>query len=79
MALAEKLGRHEAHQLVQQLTLHATQTGASFRTVLVENTTIQQHLTIETIDDLLDPANYLGSAQAIIQRVLQAHRAKGGR
>jgi 3-carboxy-cis,cis-muconate cycloisomerase len=79
MALAEKLGKHEAYRLVHQLTLRATQTGTSFRTVLVEDTTVQQHLAIETMDDLLDPGNYLGSSQAIIQRVLQAYHAKGGR
>ena len=79
MALAEKLGRHEAHRLVHQLTLSATHTGATFRTVLVEDTTIQQHLPTRTIDKLLDPGNYLGSSQAIIQRVLQTYRARSAR
>jgi 3-carboxy-cis,cis-muconate cycloisomerase len=79
MALAERLGKQEAHHLVQQLTVRAAETGMTFRAVVIEDATIQQHLSAANLTDLLDPANYLGSTQHIIQSVLAAYRAKGGR
>jgi 3-carboxy-cis,cis-muconate cycloisomerase len=79
MALTERLGRHVAHDLVQQLTRRAAETGAAFRAVLIEDATIQQHISAANLAELLKPENYLGSTQHIIQSVLTEYRAKGGR
>lgn len=79
MALAERLGKQEAHHLVQPLTGRAGETGVTFRALLIEDAIIQQHLSTANLAKLLEPANYLGSTQHIIQSVLTAYRAKGGR
>jgi 3-carboxy-cis,cis-muconate cycloisomerase len=79
MALAKRLGKQEAHHLVQQLTARAADRGVTFRTVLIEDATIQHHLSPANLTELLEPANYMGSTQHIIQSVLTAYRARGGR
>jgi 3-carboxy-cis,cis-muconate cycloisomerase len=78
MALAEVLGKGEAHQLIQQLSKHAVEANVSFDIVLLNHPLIQQHLSPEKVNQLLEPANYLGSAHAIIHRVLAAYHAQEG-
>ncbi|HEY4355239.1 MAG TPA: 3-carboxy-cis,cis-muconate cycloisomerase [Acidobacteriaceae bacterium] len=79
MALAEVLGKSEAHEIIQQLAKRAVETGVSFEAVLSRDPRIQRHLSTETLKQLLEPGNYLGSAHAILQRVLAAYRAQEGR
>ncbi len=43
-ALARKMGRMEAHQLVEQAAHHAIESGKSFRDVLAENKEISKYL-----------------------------------
>ncbi|WP_035857684.1 3-carboxy-cis,cis-muconate cycloisomerase [Cryptosporangium arvum] len=61
-ALAETLGRGAAHDLVK----NAVATGRPLREVLLEAGV--------DADPVLDPANYLGSASALVDRALAAHR-----
>jgi 3-carboxy-cis,cis-muconate cycloisomerase len=67
MALAETLGRAEAKRLVEE----AVRAGGSLREGLAG------HLSGEELDRALDPAGYLGAAEASVDRALEAYRAGG--
>jgi 3-carboxy-cis,cis-muconate cycloisomerase len=66
--LAPELGRAKAHQLVRD----ALADGESLRGLLETNT----RLSPEEIASALDPAGYLGSAGALVDRALAAHRSR---
>jgi 3-carboxy-cis,cis-muconate cycloisomerase len=71
MALAEKIGRQPAHELVERLCRQAVEQRRPLREVLAADKTASSHLSAADLDRLLDPVNYLGSAQAMIDRVLK--------
>jgi 3-carboxy-cis,cis-muconate cycloisomerase len=66
MTLAERMGRSKAKQLVEE----AVRSGGSLREQLAGQ------LTDEELDQALDPASYLGSADAFIDRALEAYRSR---
>jgi 3-carboxy-cis,cis-muconate cycloisomerase len=69
-ALAARIGRERAHDLVQRASQTAVATGRHLREILEENAEIQEHLNASDIEGLMDPGNYLGSARIFIARVL---------
>ena len=75
-ALAGTLGRVPAQQLLRRLGEAAADTGRPLRQVLADDPTVGQHLDPAAIDRLLDPTGYLGSASALVDRALAAHRAR---
>ena len=74
-ALSSKIGRSEAHKLLRAATDRAAKGNASLEAVLNESPEVMAHLTEVEIKALLDPRNYLGSAQRFIDRVLGAKDA----
>ena len=72
-ALAGVLGRVRARELVDQAALAATTTGRPLRDTLLEAPEVARHLGPAGVEAALDPAGYLGSAQALIDRALSAH------
>jgi 3-carboxy-cis,cis-muconate cycloisomerase len=72
--VAERLGRLEAHELVQKVALRATGRGRAFREELLEDAAIREVLSEEEVDAALDPAGYLGSAGAFVDRALSLYR-----
>jgi adenylosuccinate lyase len=48
--------------------------GKTLRQVVQEERRIQEHLSSEEIDLALDPENYLGSTDALIDRALAAYQ-----
>jgi adenylosuccinate lyase len=68
MMLAERMGRLPAKQLVEK----AARAGGSLREQLLATTELSK----EEIDRALDPAGYLGSADAFIDRALDAYRSR---
>ena len=70
IALAEKIGKSDAEQLVQALVEHARARGIKFRTIVMEDEQVRAVLSIQKIEDALNPANYLGSAEIFIRRAL---------
>jgi 3-carboxy-cis,cis-muconate cycloisomerase len=70
LALAGHLDRSEARKVVQQ----AARSGRSFRTGLLSDPAITSALSADEVDQLLDPAGYLGATSTFIDRALQAHR-----
>ena len=72
MAIAERTGRSEAHRLVAAAARRAAESGRPLGEELVDDAEITEQLSTEEIDAALDPGNYLGSADAFIDRALTA-------
>ena len=79
MGLAPHIGRQEAHDLVYAACRLANHTGASLADALSQQPGITAHLDPAAIKRLTDPANYLGAAPAMVDRVLHSvPRPDGG-
>jgi 3-carboxy-cis,cis-muconate cycloisomerase len=76
MALAKHVGKMPAHQLVERASHQAIDSGQPFRDVLVGEPEISKYLSAKDIDNLLDPKKYLGSAQIMIERVLESSKKR---
>ena len=75
MGLAPKIGRGQAHHLVAHASNHAIDSHLTLRDGLLATPEVTQHLTEQEIDALLDPANYLGVAKEMVDRVLAKPRS----
>ncbi len=75
--LAGRVGRLAAHDLVEAAA-GAAAGGRSLREVLLDDPAVREHLTPDELDAALDPAAYLGSAGAFVDRALDAHRRPAG-
>jgi 3-carboxy-cis,cis-muconate cycloisomerase len=69
-ALASKIGRIEAHEVLRKAAYRAVTEERSLSEVLKQTPEVKTHLSDADIDGLLDARNYLGSAQRFISRVL---------
>lgn len=74
LALADALGRQEAHHVVHHAVERVNAEGLSFADALVADEHVAAVLTAEQIDDLLDPANYTGLSEQIAREA--AHCAR---
>jgi 3-carboxy-cis,cis-muconate cycloisomerase len=74
MVLSEKLGRQPAHERVEAACRRAQTEKRHLREVLSSDKELSALLTPADLDRLFDPANYLGSADQFIERVLAANR-----
>jgi 3-carboxy-cis,cis-muconate cycloisomerase len=72
MALGAKLGRQQAHELVERASRRAVAEGRSLGEVLAEEPTVAAALPSAELERLLDPSNYLGVAAAFVDRALAA-------
>jgi len=75
MALAPQLGRKKAHELVSAACGKVNESGATLASVLQTMPDVSSHLDRNAIARLTDPANYLGLAAEMVDRVL-ASRAR---
>jgi adenylosuccinate lyase len=64
------MDRQAAHELVRQVSMQAATGEASFRDLLLAKGKIAKLMTAAEIDAALDPANYVGHAGEIVDRVL---------
>jgi 3-carboxy-cis,cis-muconate cycloisomerase len=71
MDLAKVLGRAAAHARVAAASRQATLAGTSLRQALAADDEVTRALPAETLDRALDPQQYLGSAEAQIDAVLE--------
>ncbi len=69
-ALAEKIGKSEAHHLVEAASKKAVADKKSLRDVLAGNPKVTAHLSAAKIAELFEPAAYQGVSQALIDRLL---------
>ena len=71
MALAPHLSRLGAKKVVEQACKAALSEDKHLRDVLAEIPEVTKHLTLEDLDNLFDPANYIGLAGEIIDEALK--------
>ena len=70
MGLAPHTGRNEAHDLVYDACRAAIESDRPLCDVLLETPEVAGPLGAEQLRALTDPANYLGAARAMVDRVL---------
>jgi 3-carboxy-cis,cis-muconate cycloisomerase len=70
MGLGPHLGRQRAHDLVYDICRKAIGTGRDFLDLLAEDKEIARHMDRAALAKLCDPANYLGLAGEMVDRVL---------
>jgi 3-carboxy-cis,cis-muconate cycloisomerase len=78
MGLAPHLGRNEAHDVVYAACRIVNEQGGRLADVLAGMTQVSSRLDRQAIERLTDPANYLGMAPQMVDRVLasSAHAAR---
>ena len=71
-ALAEKIGKNEAHRLIEAASKKAVADKKQLRDVLAADPKIAAHLTAEQLEKLFEPMAYQGVSQTLIDRLLAA-------
>jgi 3-carboxy-cis,cis-muconate cycloisomerase len=77
MTLAEKIGRSEAHKLVEAASGRALKQQRHFRDILSEDSQITKHVTPGALAELFDARNYLGEAETFVDRVVGRQNKAG--
>ncbi len=70
MALAEKIGKREAHHLVEAASRKAVAEKKHLRDVLAADSKITAQLAVDKLAELVEPMAYQGASQALIDRLL---------
>jgi 3-carboxy-cis,cis-muconate cycloisomerase len=70
MGLGPHIGRQYAHDLVYDICRQVVATGRTLLDLLAENREVAKHLDRTALEKLCDPANYLGQAGEMVDRVL---------
>jgi 3-carboxy-cis,cis-muconate cycloisomerase len=70
MALAEKIGKSEAHHLVEAASKKAVADRKDLRDVLAKDAKVTAHLDADRLTKLFEPMAYQGASQALIDRLL---------
>jgi 3-carboxy-cis,cis-muconate cycloisomerase len=70
MGLGAKMGRNRAHDVVYDVCREVVTTGRPLLDLLEENKEISKHADGKMLAKLVDPANYLGVAGEMVDRVL---------
>src|SRR3954471_24555655 len=75
MGLGPHLGRQRAHDLVYDICRVAATSDASLVDLLAKNKEISAHVSRAELEKMCDPANYLGLAGEMVDRVLALEKA----
>jgi 3-carboxy-cis,cis-muconate cycloisomerase len=70
MALAEKIGKSEAHHLIEAASRKAVADKEHLQDVLSADAKVTAQLSVGTIANLFEPMAYQGASQALIDRLL---------
>ena len=70
MALAEKIGKSEAHHLVEAASKKAVTEKKGLREVLTKDPKVTAHVSADRLAKLFEPMAYQGASQALIDRLL---------
>ncbi len=76
MGLGAKLGRNKAHDLLYDIARKAVQSGEHLLDALEADPEIRKHADRKTLQKLVEPANYLGVAGPMVDRVLKGRKKK---
>lgn len=69
LALGPQFGKQTAHELVHEVSLEARRNGISFRDALLKDERLRGCFTPQALEDLLDPATYVGLAADMVDLV----------
>jgi 3-carboxy-cis,cis-muconate cycloisomerase len=72
MALAEKVGKSDAHHLVEAASKKSVAEKKHLREILSADSKVTAHLSPEKIAALFEPMAYQGASQALIDRLLDS-------
>jgi 3-carboxy-cis,cis-muconate cycloisomerase len=78
-ALGGKIGRAQAHALVEELSRRAAHDKRPLKDTLLNDTRVRSHLSVAEIDKLFIPLTYQGSAQVFIDRLAVASQMRAPR
>ncbi len=70
MALAENIGKSDAHHLVEAASKKAVTEKKELRDVLLKDPEVSAHLSADKLTKLFEPMAYQGVSQALIDRLL---------
>ncbi|GBH23960.1 3-carboxy-cis,cis-muconate cycloisomerase [Burkholderia vietnamiensis] len=73
LALGDRIGRLEAHHVVEHASKQAVRTGATLFDVPAADPAVSAHLSRDALAQLLEPAHYVGEAHAYVDAVLALH------
>jgi 3-carboxy-cis,cis-muconate cycloisomerase len=76
MGLGDRMGRNYAHDVVYDICREVVKTGRPLIDLLEENPEIRKHASRKELEKMLDPANYLGVAGEMVDRVLAMRKNK---
>ncbi|NPD89149.1 MAG: adenylosuccinate lyase [Asgard group archaeon] len=65
--MADKIGRQKAHELLKKLS-----NEEDFMQAVKNNTVISQYFKEETIEEILDPNNYVGLSTQIVEEIIKS-------
>ena len=74
VALTRFVGREAAHKSVASAVRLASESKLSFPEALLKDPSVIRHLSAAEIDNLLNPKNYLGSAETMTAQVIADYR-----
>ncbi|MFL6840643.1 MAG: 3-carboxy-cis,cis-muconate cycloisomerase [Bradyrhizobium sp.] len=72
MALAEKIGKSQAHHRIEGASKKAIAENKHLRDVLTADSKLTAHLTADRLAELFEPMAYQGPSQALIDRLLRS-------
>ena len=75
ITLSQRVGREQAHHLVEQCCRRAVEQKCHLREALGQNETVTAELSADELDHLLDPAHYLGQARTWVERACAEHHS----
>ncbi|MBN8982802.1 MAG: 3-carboxy-cis,cis-muconate cycloisomerase [Rhizobiales bacterium] len=70
MALAEKIGKREAHEIVEAASRKSIETKQHLREVLTKDARVTAHIPADKLGNLFEPMSYQGVSQQLIDRLL---------
>lgn len=75
IVLAQRVGRDTAHHLLEQCCKRAVAEQRHLRAVLADEPKVTAELSSAELDQLLNPAHYLGQAKTWVERAVTEHNA----
>ncbi|MGE8488955.1 MAG: lyase family protein, partial [Paraburkholderia nemoris] len=79
LALGDSIGRLDAHHLVERASKAAIAERKTLFDVLSADPAVTEHLSLERLTQLLDPAQYVGQAHAYVDAALALHHTRARR
>lgn len=75
MKLSEHVGKAEAHEIIFDAAMESLDQQQPFKDVLLNNSIVSQHLSKADLDKLIEPTNYLGLTEELIDSVIKENQA----